>query len=286
VKRANVLLRVIAAFVAVSILQALAGMLAALLLPLRAPLPDDVTRHFLEWMLLRNAVTIAALSAVAVRTEWRGWRLGFSVALIPLAIVVINGIEGIVFLKNLHIDWPRIFLTSAITALLSAPVWMLLFGRRRDTPAEHFHPVASKSGGECAGKLVTCDLTYLALYFAAGSIIFPYVKSFYASQTLPSPATIVGLQLLVRGPLFILLCLLLTRMLGMPRLRGAVVVGILFTVLTGIAPLLTPNPYFPDSVRWVHFSEVVSENFIFGGIVAWLWGQPKLVPSPALAQAV
>jgi len=112
------------------------------------------------------------------------------------------------------------------------------------------------------------------------------VKSFYASQTLPSPATIVGLQLLVRGPLFILLCLLLTRMLGMPRLRGAVVVGILFTVLTGIAPLLTPNPYFPDSVRRVHFSEVVSENFIFGAIVAWLWGQPKLVHSPALAQAV
>jgi len=133
---------------------------------------------------------------------------------------------------------------------------------------------------------VTCDLTYLALYFAAGGIIFPYVKSFSASQTLPSPATIVGLQLLVRGPLFILLCQLLTRMLGMPRLRGAFVVGILFTVLSGLAPLLMPNSYFPDSVRWVHFSEVVSENFIFGAIVAWLWGQPKLGHSPALAQAV
>jgi hypothetical protein len=82
--------------------------------------------------------------------------------------------------------------------------------------------------------------------------------------------TIVGLQLLVRGPLFILLCLLLTRMLGRPRLRGAFVVGILFTVLSGVAPLLMPNPYFPDSARWVHFSEVVSENFIFGAIVAWL----------------
>jgi hypothetical protein len=110
-------------------------MLAAVFLPLRAPLPDGVTWHFLEWLLLTNAVTIAALSVVAVRTEWRGWRLGFSVALIPLAIVVINGIEGIVFLKNLCIEWPRIFLTSAITAIVSAPVWTLLFGSRRDTPA-------------------------------------------------------------------------------------------------------------------------------------------------------
>jgi hypothetical protein len=282
VKLSSLLLRVIAAFVAVSVIQMLAGML----LPIEAPLPGDVVRHFGEWMVLTNALTIAALSVVAFRSEWRGWRLGFCVALIPLAIVVINGIEGIVFLKNLHIAWPRIFLTSAITALVSAPVWMLLFGSRHDAPAEHFHPIASKARGERAWKLVTCDLTYLVLYFAAGTLIFPYVKSFYATQTLPSTLTIVGLQLLVRGPLFILLCLLLTRMLGMPRLSGALAVGVLFTVLSGVAPLLMPNPYFPDAVRWVHFSEVVSENFIFGLIVAWLWGQPKVMPSPALAHAV
>ena len=112
------------------------------------------------------------------------------------------------------------------------------------------------------------------------------MRSFYATQTLPSTGTIVGLQLLVRGPLFTLLCLLLTRMLGMPRLSGALAVGLLFTVLSGIAPLLMPNPYFPDAVRWVHFCEVVSENFIFGAMVAWLWGQPKVVESPALAHAV
>jgi hypothetical protein len=285
VKFSTVLLRVIAAFAVVSLIQVLAGMLATIFLPVAAPLPDDGMRHFMPWMLLSNAVTIAALSVVAVRTEWRGMRLGFSVALIPLAIVGINGIDGIVFLKNLPIEWPRIFLTSAITALLSAPVWMLLFGTRQDTPAEHFHPLASKSLGERVWKLVTCDLTYLVLYLAAGVLIFPYVKSFYASQALPSTTTIVGLQLLVRGPLFILLCLLLTRMLGMPRRSGALAVGLLFTVLSGMAPLLMPNPYFPDSVRWAHFAEVVSENFIFGVMVAWLWGQPKLVHSPALAHA-
>jgi len=286
VKFSQLLWRVIAAFAVVSFIQVLAGMLAAVVVPVEAPLPDEVARHFMPWVLLTNAVTIAALSVVAVRTEWRGWRLGFSVALIPLAIMVINGIEGTVFLKNLHIAWPRIFLASAITALLSAPVWMLLFGGRQDNPAEHFHPLASKSLGERVWKLVTCDLTYLVLYFAAGMLVFPYVKSFYATQILPSTTTIVALQLLVRGPLFILLCLLLTRMLGMPRRSGALAVGFLFTVLSGIAPLLMPNPYFPDSVRWAHFSEVVSENFIFGALVAWLWGQPKLVDSPALAQAV
>lgn len=46
-----------------------------------------------------------------------------------------------------------------------------------------------------------------------------------------------------------------------------------------------PNPYFPDSVRWVHFMEVTSSNFVFGVIVAWLWGQPTLVARKSLAHA-
>src|ERR1700730_16747097 len=58
-----------------------------------------------------------------------------------------------------------------------------------------------------------------------------------------------------------------------------------FTFLSGVAPLLMPNPFFPDSVRWVHFCEVTSENFVFGVIVAWLWGKPTLAGSRLLHQA-
>ena len=97
--------------------------------------------------------------------------------------------------------------------------------------------------------------------------------------------TILGLQLLVRGPVFILLCLALVRMLGLPRLGGALAVGAVFTILSGVAPLLMPNPFFPDAVRWAHFCEVTSSNFVFGAIVGWLWGQPKLAQSQPVHQA-
>jgi len=139
--------------------------------------------------------------------------------------------------------------------------------------------------GELAWKFVVCDLLYVFLYFAVGAIIFPYVKDFYATQRLPSAGAIAALQLVVRGPMFIVLALALTRMLGLPRLSGAIVVGLVFTLLTGAAPLLIPNPVFPDSVRWAHFCEVTSEMFVFGAVVAWLWGPPKLAQSPALQQA-
>jgi hypothetical protein len=44
---------------------------------------------------------------------------------------------------------------------------------------------------------------------------------------------VLELELLLRGPAFVVLCLLLMRMLGLPRLTSAVVVGLLFTLFGG-----------------------------------------------------
>lgn len=282
-KLSNIIMRTVAVFIAVSIVQMLAGALAGFIIP--AKTPPNLTPHFFYWALLMNAVTILALAPLAVRSEWRGWKLGAALAAIPAVITIVDGIEGAVFLKNSHIDWPSIFLMTIIAAVLSTPVWMLLFGKRTEQPPEHFHPIASKSLGERGWKFVVGDVSYITLYLIAGTIILPYIKAFYATQTVPPMSTIFALQLLVRGPVFILLCLLMVRMLDMPRLSGALTVGLLFTLLSGVAPLLMPNPYFPDSVRWMHFMEVTSSNFVFGAIVGWLWGRPRLVQSNVLAHA-
>lgn len=284
-KFSNTILRVVAAFVAISVIQIVAGMLAGLVFPVRT-FPPDILRHMMQWMLVTNAVTVTALSLTAIRSEWRGWKLGAAVAAIPMVITIIDGIEGEIFLKNLHIEWPSIFLAAILAAAFSTPVWMLLFGKRPTLAQKRFHPIASRSRGERAWRFALSDFSYLFLYYAAGTIIFPFVKSFYATMQLPSPGTIIGLQLLIRGPVFVLLCIGLTRMLGLPRLSGALAVGAIFALLSGVAPLLMPNPYFPDSVRWMHFMEVTSSNFVFGAIVAWLWGQPTAVADKSLAHAV
>lgn len=276
-KTSGAILRALLVFVAVCIIQMVAG----ILVPMKTVLPP----HVLAWMLLMNAVVVSALSFVAVRAEWRGWKLGTALAAIPATIASVNLLEGVVFLTNTQLEWGRIFVYTLISAALVVPVWMLLFGRHNDAPQEHFHPIASKSRGERAWKFALSDLTYILLYYGTGMIIFPYVKDFYATQHIPPMGTIVALQLLVRGPVFVLVCLALTRMLGLPRVRGAIAVGIVFTLLSGVAPLLMPNPVFPDSVRWVHFCEVTSENFVFGAIVAWLWGPPKLAAPALLHQA-
>ena len=276
-KVSNAILRGLLVFVAVCVIQMIVGMLV--------PMKPFSVPHVFQWMLLTNAVVVAALTAVAIRSEWRGWRLGVALAAIPLVIESVNLIEGVVFLTNSELEWGKIFLHALISAALTVPVWMLLFGRRADIPQEHCHPIASKSRGERAWKFLVSDFAYIFLYFAAGLIIFPYVKDFYATQHVPPIKTILELQLLVRGPVFVVLCLALVRMLGLPRLAGALAVGAVFTILSGVAPLLMPNPFFPDAVRWVHFCEVTSSNFVFGAFVAWLWGQPKLANHGALQPA-
>ncbi len=260
----NFLLRGLAVFAAYCVIQMIAGLLVPMNI---APAP-----HTLQWMLLMNAVVVGSLTVVALRAEWRGWRLGMIITAFPLAITAVNLLEGVVFLKAPHPDWARIFLYNLISSALVVPVWTWLFGRQDSAQSHHFHPIQSQSMAQRAWKFAVSDLLYITLYFGTGAIIFPYVKDFYAVQQLPPLDGIIALQLLIRGPIFILLCLWLTRMLGLSRLNGALVVGLVFTLLSGAAPLLLPNPYFPDSVRWVHFCEVTSENFIFGAIVAWLWG--------------
>jgi hypothetical protein len=268
--------RALLAFVAIAVIQVVAGRIV--------PMRPVAIPNLALWMFLNLAVTVAALTPVAARAEWQGWRLGAAVAAIPPAIFSINLIESLVFLPNTNLEWGKIFLFTLVSAVLSVPVWALLFGGRKHAAEGHYRPIRSQSSGELAWKFIVCDLLYVFLYFAVGAIIFPYVKDFYATQRLPSQGAIAALQFFVRAPMFILLALTLTRMLGMPRRSGALVVGLVFTLLTGAAPLLIPNSVFPDSVRWAHFCEVTSEMFIFGAVVAWLWGPSKPAQSPALQQ--
>jgi hypothetical protein len=276
-KSSNAIVRALLVFVAVTVIQAVAG---TLVLAPAKPLP-----HAMLWTLLSNALVVAALSLVAVRSEWRGWRLGAVLAGIPLAISCVNFIEGVVFLTNSGINWPRLLLFLTVSAALVMPVWMLLFGRRPDVSQPHYHPIAAQSRGERAWKFVLSDFAYVFLYLTAGMIIFPYVKDFYATQHLPSMGALLALQFLLRGPLFIALCLGMVRMLGLPRLSGALAVGAVFTILSGVAPLIMPNQFFPDAVRWVHLCEVTSSNFVFAAIVGWLWGQRDLAPAQVLRHA-
>jgi len=264
-KTFGTLLKVLIAGVAIFIFQ----MIAAAIVPVQVTMPP----HTLPWLIVANFMTAATLVLVASRSEWGGWRLGVAISTIPIVLGLINMIEGAIFLTNSGIDWPSITANTVITYELAVPLWILLFAKRGESRGETSHPVDSRPLSERLWKFAACDVSYPVLYFVAGTIIFPFVKDFYASQTLPPAGRLIAMQLLVRGPILVGLCSLVLRLLRLPRVSGALAVGVVLAFLNGVAPLLIPNPYLPNPVRWAHLFEIASSNFVFGGIVGWLWGR-------------
>ncbi|MGH9612103.1 MAG: hypothetical protein ACRD4P_03380 [Bryobacteraceae bacterium] len=267
-KIAGTILRILIAGIAIVVFQAIADAIV----PIKIRMPPGT----LPLVLVTDFLTAAALVLAAERADWRGWRLGVAISAIPVTFSVTSMIESSIFLTNLPIDWPKIVAQSVITFELAVPLWMLLFAKRGPGSPEPYRPIASRLPQEALWKFFASDLSYLLLYYIAGTIVFPFVKNFYATQTLPPPGRLIAMQLVVRGPIFVGICLLLLRLVRLPRWSGALAVGAIFTVLNGVTALLIPNPYLPDAVRWAHLCEVTSSNFVFGAIVGWLWGQRNL----------
>lgn len=276
-KIAGTTLRVLIAGIAILVFQTI----AAAIVPINVQMPPNTLR----WVVITDFLTAAALVLAAVRSDWEGWRLGVAISIIPVTFSVTSMIESSIFLTNIAIDWPRIVAQHVITFELAVPLWILLFAKSGGSP-EAYRSMNSRSSRERLWKFLLSDFSYLALYYMAGTIVFPFVKDFYATQTLPPLGRLVAMQLVVRGPIFVGICLLLLRLMRLPRWSGALAVGAIFAVLNGVTALLIPNPYLPDSVRWAHLCEVTSSNFVFGVIVGWLWGQPnpkvRLQDGPAL----
>jgi hypothetical protein len=270
-------LRLVLAWVALTAAQMIAGILIHMDAP---PMAGTM-----PWLMLSNAIVVLVLGAAALHSDWRDWRLTRALFAIPAAITTVNMIEGIFFLPNSHIDWRGAISITLTGYAIAALLWWLIFRGAPvvNTPVESSLP--HRSFGQILIRAVLSSACYVFLYYLAGFIIFPYVRDFYATQHIPGAGEIVAMQFLLRGPVFILVCLLLLRMFRLPHLTGALAVGVAFTVLSGVAPLIVPNPFFPDSVRWVHFCEVTSSNLVFGFLMGWIWGHTERVAhlSPARA---
>jgi hypothetical protein len=102
---------------------------------------------------------------------------------------------------------------------------------------------------------------------------------------MPSTGNVVAAQI-VRGLVFSGIVLLLVRQLRTSRRGAALVSGLTLSILGGIAPLLVPNPYLPDAVRYAHLPEVGVSNLLFGLLAGWLLATRAEPPQrvPVLSQ--
>jgi hypothetical protein len=260
-KSSSVAARILLGWIALVVCRLIAGILVAAKMP-------SAPHHFI-WAMGTDLLTVTVLGLVAMRSPWQGPRLGLALFAIPFGIAAANLIEGSVFLAHFGVDWRLALVSQFLTYSLAATAWTIIFSGQGKTNEKFAWP---RRLGAKLWRFIASDFVYLVLYFTAGMIIYPMVKNFYATQTLPPLGKLLALQLGVRGPVFVAICLLIYRMVRLPRVTGALAVGATFALLSGIVPLLAPSPFFPNAVRWVHLSEVGISNFLLGAFVVWLWG--------------
>jgi len=149
---------------------------------------------------------------------------------------------------------------SAIAFAVLAAVAMVLSGRWRAAVDRDVLPNASLR------NFILIIVGYELLYWTAGTFVWPYVAEFYADKPLPPVVLVAALQL-PRALIFVAA--------AWPWLRtnpryAPMVLGIVYAVIGGIAPMFPDNPYMPANVRLAHGIETGSSNFLFGLLVAYV----------------
>jgi hypothetical protein len=224
---------------------------------------------------------IAAVLALAARVvTGSGRRLIVALVILAFGVGSINSlIEAVVFDVMPLAEVPPAIVRQLVLALVMSFAVIVILGKWGEnnlySSVPQFRPV----------RLAAAALGYLVLYLAAGALVFPFVKDFYATKALPTLSILIPLQLF-RGFLYVLYAWPWLR-LG-PRHVGWVL-GLVYAVLGGVAPLLVDgNPYLPREVRMPHLVEVGVSNFVFGILVGWLVGRhrrPDRVIQPPLSAA-
>jgi len=116
-------------------------------------------------------------------------------------------------------------------------------------------------------RIAAVVLGYQFLYFAAGTLVWPFVANYYLAKGLPPQILVAALQV-PRALIFALPALLWLR--TEPR-YAPLVLGLSFAVVGGIAPMFPDNPYMPAAIRLAHGVETGSSNFLFGLLIGWLF---------------
>lgn len=263
---ARILIGIAAGWLAYTVLQTLTGGL--LLRGLPAP-PEDATVLFL----VANLLTVTVIVVLASRAASRGWQRALALLAIPWGISANSFLEAAFF--SLDIPRPTLLLLLVhgfvgLAGLALVVDRVVPPSNPRDLPEP-----PRRSLGSWIARIAACDLAYIAAYLGAGTLVWPFVKDFYAARPLPTMGAVVAMQV-ARGLVFTgIIALMVRRQAGSPP-TTALLAGAALAVLGGIAPLMVPNPFMPAAIRYPHMVETGGSMLLWGFAAALLLApQPK-----------
>ncbi len=232
---------------------------------------------FYEWQTLSNVLILIVLALYINYSNLKGIRLSLTLFAIYFVIGHFNIlIEALIFNVTDRTETIREMLRGVVIASIMAPV--LIYSFDKGNGRQERIKFKNRSVFHWTWRVILSDFIYFLLYAMAGFIlqtIYPEFIEFYKDK-IPSFNLIIGTQF-IRGFIFICIAVLILRTLDLSLSKKAVLVGLVFSIFGGIAPLLPPNALMPEYVRLGHGFEVGISNFLYGLILGYLLGQKKMM---------
>ena len=237
---------------------------------------------------LSTGLTVGIVYAVAMAGRTRGWPLFRLLFQLYAGVNVLNiQIENLVFGTAPPGEIAR---TTATGLLAAAGVSAALaWPSTRDRLGGASDAIGMLTGS-LWWKLPALGVLYIVLFLAAGSLIHPYIREFYARNpviVLPS----FGVLLLTefsRGLVHVVSLWPFLRTMSGRRRQAGLLAGLALSILGGISSLLLPiDDILPLEIRRVHIAEIFGSNFLFGIVTARLLvpRAPAVVPAVASAES-
>jgi len=234
------------------------------------------------WGLVANVFISILIGNLIKNSTLSGFRLVLGIFIVYFVIGHFSIlIEAFVFDVTSRARTLQELARGFVVALAFAPLCTILFKPTASVRRLHFK---NRNWLQWLWRILTGDLLYLIMYSTAGFILVtahPEILDFYENK-IPPIEKVIKTQLFLRGFLFAGVAILISRTTDLSLLHRSLLIGLVFAIIGGVAPLLSPNELMPTYVRYGHMVEVGTSNFIFGIIMGFLLGQkivsPVIVP--------
>jgi len=225
------------------------------------------------WSIPANFLVSLVLGYYIIHSTYDGFKLCANVLIIYFIIGFFNiMIEALIFNVSDRAETVNSLIGGLFLTLLYSPLYVYVLGKwESKSTSISFQP---RSIFSWIWKITITDLLYFVVYMLAGLTliaVYPELIDFYEDKV-PAFDLIFKTQLF-RGLIFAGIALLVLRTTDLPPLKAALLIGAIFSVLGGIAPLIPPNELMPPNIRLAHGFEVGVSNFIYGIIVGYLLKQ-------------
>lgn len=232
------------------------------------------------WLFLSDLMVVFLLCLVAINNRYDSYKLIAIIFMIFFGVGSFNIlIEAYIFNVTDQTETLQQILLNAFEMAIFSIFFIRFIVKKSDSQSISFE---RRKFGSWLWRIFSGNILYLFLYILAGMILYlsmPRLNEFYGDK-IPPMELIIKTQIFLRAFVFMAIAVLINRTVVLPKYQKAVLVGLIFSVIGGIAPLIVPNELMPQFVRIGHGYEVGISNFLYGFLLSLLLFQKSKTDLP------